>query len=1336
LKVLKLSLALLGLAAFSALANPSPSAAPQLAGKLDKKAQAWVEKSLTKLDLRGKAAQLVMVRAYGLPEHPDSENHRALLNLVRQERVGGLVVFRSELGSLPVLLNELQDAAELPLLVSADLERSLAFRILEGTVSLPDAMAIGALPPEVAADAARFAGELTAREGRAVGIHWALAPVADVNNNPDNPIINLRSFGEDPAMVSRLVAAFTLGARDGGILTSAKHFPGHGDTSLDSHLELPTIGGTRERVEKVELAPFRAAITAGVDSVMIGHLALPAFDPSGRPATLSSKITTDLLRGELGFRGLIVTDALEMRGVGNLTMGEASVQSLLAGADVLLLPADPRVAIEALVLAVEEGRLSEARITASARKVLEAKARLGLHRQRKVDPLAQRREVQRPQDQKRAFEIARQAITVVKNEHDILPLHAENELKVLHLLLSSDWMNGNIGPGGGRLETELRARGAGVRTRRFGPEISPSQAEEVLREASSYSHVVVSAFVKVTSSKGHADMDESHAALLESLARAGHKVVVISFGNPYLLGQFPDVPVYVCTYGSEESSQSAAAAALFAEYDVVGRLPISLPDLFPRGHGTALARRPLELEVVEDGRFAEVDALLEGYVAKGAFPGAVVLVGQDGKILHQQAFGKQSYAKDAPAVELDTIYDLASLTKVIATTTAAMILVDEQRLDLDAPVQGYLPKFQGPGKEKVTVRHLLTHSSGIDWWAPLYQEEKGKKAFLERIYPMPLVSEPGTTLKYSDLGILLLGEILERVSGRPLDEFVKERVLEPLGMKDTGWRPPKSLLPRIAPTEMDAWRGRIVHGEVHDENAFALGGVAPHAGLFGTAPDLARLAQMLLWKGVYANHRIVSRRTVELFTRPANLPPGSSRAIGWDTKSPEGSSAGHLFSANSFGHTGFTGTSIWIDPERQLFLILLTNRVHPTRENTMIREVRPAVADAVIRAVDPQASLPTRTGLDRVAAGEDFGLAGKKLGLVAHAASLTLDGRHAIEVLREQKLDLVRIFSPEHGLRGQAAAGEKVESGVDSESDLPLVSLYGRKTQPTPEDLAGLDALVIDLQDAGTRFFTYESTLLLCLEAAAEAGIEVIVLDRPNPLGGERIEGPVRAENVVKSLVSRAPGPLVHGLTLGEMARYANAHLAKPAKLEVITMEGWHRGKLWSDTGRSWVNPSPNLRSPEAALAYPGVALLEATNVSEGRGTEAPFLLFGAPWLDPDKVELAVPGYRFEAAKFTPRASAAAPEPKYADQECRGWRIEITDPKHASPWRLGVELLSVLSRQPGFEWKREGKALEWLLGSPSLFEAIKAGRSSEEILAAGEDEVATWRHQRQASLLY
>lgn len=379
------------------------------------------------------------------------------------------------------------------------------------------------------------------------------------------------------------------------------------------------------------------------------------------------------------------------------------------------------------------------------------------------------------------------------------------------------------------------------------------------------------------------------------------------------------------------------------------------------------------------------------------------------------------------------------------------------------------------------------------------------------------------------------------------------------------------------------------------------------------------------------------------------------------------------------------------------------------------------------------------TGLDRLAAGEELEpFAGRRIGLVVHRASVTADGRHAIDALRARGLDVVRLFSPEHGLRGEAAAGEAVGDGVDARSGLPVVSLYGERRRPAAEDLADLDVLVVDLQGGGVRFYTYVSTLILCLDAAAESGVELVVLDRPNPLGGERIEGPVSAprERVAASFVNLAPGPLVHGLTLGEMALYVNGERAAAARVRVVAMRGWRREMTWADTGLPWVPPSPNLRSAEAALAYPGTALLEATNVSEGRGTTDPFLLVGAPWLDPGEIAVETPGFRLRPTRFTPVSSPAAPSPKYAGEECAGWRVEVTDRRAAEPYRLGVSLLVALSARRELAWRGGGEALTRLLGSARVIEALRAGAAVEEIVLADAGDHAAWRAARAHVLLY
>jgi uncharacterized protein YbbC (DUF1343 family) len=384
------------------------------------------------------------------------------------------------------------------------------------------------------------------------------------------------------------------------------------------------------------------------------------------------------------------------------------------------------------------------------------------------------------------------------------------------------------------------------------------------------------------------------------------------------------------------------------------------------------------------------------------------------------------------------------------------------------------------------------------------------------------------------------------------------------------------------------------------------------------------------------------------------------------------------------------------------------------------------------------AASTVQVGLERIEAEKGGALRGLRVGLVAHAASVTADGRHAIDVLRRSGIDVRRLFGPEHGLRSRAAAGEKLPGGIDPESRIPVVSLYGERTKPDPNDLRDLDALVVDLQDAGVRFYTYASTMILCLEAAAEAGIELVVLDRPNPLGGARMEGPVRDPALPTSLVSLAPGTLVHGLTLGEMARLVNAGLPRPARLTVVPMRGWRRPMTWADTGRRWVAPSPNLRTAEAALAYPGVCLLEATNLSEGRGTEAPFLLFGAPWMRPEEARLAVhaDGFRLEPTSFTPAASDAAPSPKHLGAACRGLRVVVTDARAARPYALGIALLQALRREPDFRWTREGAGLDTLLGTRRVREALERGDSVGAILAADQPALDAFARDRRRALLY
>jgi len=394
---------------------------------------------------------------------------------------------------------------------------------------------------------------------------------------------------------------------------------------------------------------------------------------------------------------------------------------------------------------------------------------------------------------------------------------------------------------------------------------------------------------------------------------------------------------------------------------------------------------------------------------------------------------------------------------------------------------------------------------------------------------------------------------------------------------------------------------------------------------------------------------------------------------------------------------------------------------------------------ALLAAEAASAQPIVRVGLEKVEAEGGAPLRGKRVGLVVHAASVTRDGRHAIDVLRGSGVDVRRLFAPEHGLRARAAAGEAVAGGVDAGSGLPLVSLYGTQSKPAAADLRDLDALVFDLQDVGVRFYTYVSTLILCLEAAAETGIDLVVLDRPNPLGGDRVEGPVADPAVPKSLVNTAPGPLVHGLTAGEMARFVNGRRTRPARVTVVPLEGWRRDMTWSETGWPWVPPSPNLRSAEAALAYPGTCLLEGTNVAEGRGTEAPFLLFGAPWLRAGALvrDVRVPGFTLEPIGFTSHAGEAAPNPKYEGQACAGVRVRVTDQKSVQAYRLGVALLAAIRREhTAFRWNGDGSAFDRLVGTPRLRVALERGEGVDAVVAADGAAIAAYREQRRRALLY
>jgi beta-glucosidase-like glycosyl hydrolase/CubicO group peptidase (beta-lactamase class C family) len=785
---------------------------------------------------------------------------------------------------------------------------------------------------------------VTALEAHAVGIHLTFSPVADVNNNPANPIINTRSFGEDPLAAAGLVAAYVRGTQQHGLYTTAKHFPGHGDTDTDSHIQVPVIRACWDRLDSLELVPFRAAIAEGVTAVMTAHVALPCLVGDATPATLSPAIITGVLRDSLGFGGLAVTDAMAMGAiVQQYGAGESAVRAFLAGSDMILMPASNRAAIDSMVAAVETGRIPLERLDRSVRRVLSLKQRAGLFDRRTVPLDSVPTVVGQQAFQDLADDVAARALTLVQ-EGDLAAFRASTgRTAVIAYAEESNLRVGN------RIIRELRQLGDTVNPFRLYPASGPASYDSARALIADNPRVVFATSVRFIANRGHVQMPDSLAQLIQQ-SDSLKPTVVASLGSPYLLQQLPTFTgAFLIAWSDVPATERAVARALRGGAAIAGRLPITVSEAYPRGYGVSLAAAltPQRLDGVARFLEAEVDA--------GAFPGAVLAVGYRGAVA-LRAVGR--YGEDDPRPVSDsTVYDLASLTKVVGLTTATMLLVSEGKLALDSSVQSYLPGFQGAGKEQVTVRHLLTHTSGLPAWDTLYLKADTPDEAVEIVLRTALESVPGEQYVYSDLGAITLTKVVETVAGETLDTLLARWVFAPLAMGHTRFRPPTEWLPLIAPTERDPWRGRLVHGEVHDENAFRLGGVSGHAGLFSNAPDLTRFARWLL--DARAGRLEEEARPylpadlVRGFTSKQAGPEGSTRALGWDTPSAGGrSSAGTLLSRSSFGHTGFTGTSIWMDPERDLFIILLTNRVHPTRENRAILRIRGQVADSVVRVLE------------------------------------------------------------------------------------------------------------------------------------------------------------------------------------------------------------------------------------------------------------------------------------------------------------------------------------------------------------------------------------------------
>jgi uncharacterized protein YbbC (DUF1343 family)/CubicO group peptidase (beta-lactamase class C family) len=772
---------------------------------------------------------------------------------------------------------------------------------------------------------------------------------------------------------------------------------------------------------------------------------------------------------------------------------------------------------------------------------------------------------------------------------------------------------------------------------------------------------------------------------------------------------------------------------------------------------------------VDAQRLALIDQVVNAAIKERQLPGAVVLVGRRDAIVYEKVFGNRALEPSQEPMTLDTMFDMASLTKVVATTTCAMILIEDGKIRLSDRVAAYIPGFDRYGKGSITIRQLMTHTSGLRPDLDMSEEFSDYDTAIVRATEEIPTSPPGERFVYSDINYFLLGDIIARVSGMSLDKFAAARVFGPLGMRDTMFKPPSSLRPRIAPTEKCTPLGWpcegpgavMMRGVVHDPTARRMGGVAGHAGLFGTATDLSLFCRMLLANGRLGQARILSPLGVLRMTTPAT-PPGqvALRGLGWDLDTAYSSNRGDLFPIGSYGHTGFTGTSLWVDPFTGVYVVVLSNRVHPDGKGD-VGPLRAKIASIVASAISdrvpsdelrvsarrggefgpsgtvlqpPREAAPVLNGIDVLEADSFRLLRGKRVGLVTNQTGRSRNGVATIDLLfKADGVKLVALFSPEHGIRG--LVDETVESSRDEKTGLPIHSLYGSTREsfrPTAAMLEGIDTLVIDLQDIGCRFYTYITTAAYVMEEAARRKIAVVLLDRVNPINGYQIEGPTLDKDLL-GFVGYFPMPIRHGMTLGELMKLFNGENKISADLTVVPVKGWRRDMWFDDTGLPWVNPSPNMRNVIQGTLYPGIGAIEATNLSVGRGTDTPFEHVGAPWIDGTRLaaELNVrhiDGVRFYPESFTPAGS------KFKGEACQGVFMIVTDRQALRPVRVGIEVAAALYRLWPKDFQLQLAAR--LVGSRDAIARIQSGDDPAAIAARWASDEAKWRLLRAKYLLY
>ena len=889
---------------------------------------------LSTLTLKDKISQMIMVRVNGKFYNDEHWEKNKIINLISSYNIGGLISYTGSVHGTYFNIKEFQNLSKIPMFIAADYERGIG-QFIDGTL-FPSNMAVSATGnPEFA----YMQGEITAKEAKSIGVNMIFAPVLDINNNSDNPIINFRAYGDNPDIVIKYSTPYINGIQDQGLIACGKHYPGHGDTNTDSHTSLPIINKNIEDLFDFELKPFESACKSHIGSIMVGHILFPNID-ANNPATFSSKITNDIMREKWKYSGLIITDALEMGALSNHTWnGESAVKSIEGGADIILLPLDAIGAINSIYDAVKSGRITEDRIDTSVKRILDAKNILGLMDISKSDDWNQvEKTVKISKHTKVAQKIANQSITLVKNNNDLVPLNSKDYNKVTHIMISSD---DDVKSRLKSLSRNIKNIHGNVTDIVINDKLSKYGLKDILNRVKTSDLIIISMLIRIKMDKGISTIEDSHNLLINKVSKLKIPIIGISFGSPYL-PDYEKLDSYICTYGYGSISIKAAENALFGRININGKLPVTLNEKYKIGHGIKLNSKRSAFNQHLNLNLENSISIIQTAIEDSIFPGAQVFISKGDDIIMNRGFGFLSYDKESPLVDPTTIYDIASLTKIVATAPVVMKLIERNRLDINYPLSDFYNEYSNSFKNDITIRHLLTHTAGLKAYLEYYKiKDINKDKILQDILNQELLYKPDSLSVYSDLGMMLLLNILEKITNSSLDKLASRYIYNPMGMNNTFFNPISHgiSLDRIAPTEKDDYfRKKLLRGEVHDENAYIFDGISSHAGLFSNASDIGIFCKMLLDGGVYLGNRYFRKELIEDFTKRQNIPLGSDRAMIWDTPSRSKSSAGDYFSSASYGHLGFTGTSVWSDPDKEIIVVLLTNRVYPSRYKNDIKK--------------------------------------------------------------------------------------------------------------------------------------------------------------------------------------------------------------------------------------------------------------------------------------------------------------------------------------------------------------------------------------------------------------